>query len=462
MWSASTLNAHEVEYSPDGIFSERVPARTRIFDSRDIGRGEQFVQYSADLSGLSPSTQYMYRIVIDGDPVLSRIETRFTTSGPGPFRFLVLGDSGEASPPQFQLAQRLIRDRPSLLLHAGDIAYYEGGFHEFRANYFQRYQMMRSVPFFPTPGNHEYLTADAAPYRALHSFPAGNVPAADRGRYYSFDWSNVHFVSLDSNRPLERAAYGDGEMLRWLDDDLRNTRQFWRVVFFHHPPYAFGPNQTNTFSALARELIVPILERYGVQIVFSGHEHSYQRSLAIRKGVPSPDGTGVTYFTCGGGGGQLYPVFASSLLGAGASEYHYLRVDVGGTRMRVRAVGLDGEEIETHLLQPKPSFSNEGFGPSIWFKPWGTGAQVHIVGNALAPEEIYATSVSTFAEKIGILVTVNGRPIPLYYASSTEIYGYVPFPLEGSVTVRVTTANGFTEASVPVSQLAALSVPAQP
>ena len=280
----------------------------------------------------------------------------FLSHGRGPFNFLVLGDSGEPSSEQYLLAQQLSQERPAMVVHTGDIAYFEGSFQEFRVNYFERYPLMSAVPFFPAPGNHEYLTPEAVPYRAVHSVPSATVPEMDRGKYYSFDWSNVHFVSLDSNVSLDRAATGEGGMLKWLEEDLRTTSKFWRVAFFHHPPYGTGPTQTNLQSALVRDLVVPILERHGVQAVFSGHEHSYQRTLPIRERGSEHRRNGVTYFTTGGGGGGLYPVYPSALLAAGASriplpQSSRRRRSIEGKRRRIERM-----EIDSHFIEPKPAF----------------------------------------------------------------------------------------------------------
>src|SRR5581483_10806821 len=121
---------------------------------------------------------------------------------------------------------------------------------------------MSSVPFFPAPGNHDYETPNAIPYLTVHSVPTDGVPPIDRGRYYSFDWGNVHFVSLDGHQSLERAVVGTGSMLKWLQADLRSTQQFWKIVYFHYPPFAAGPNMNDPHSALVRQYIVPILETH--------------------------------------------------------------------------------------------------------------------------------------------------------------------------------------------------------
>jgi calcineurin-like phosphoesterase family protein len=453
MWSTPGLTRAAIEYSPDGIYFQRIAAESRIFGPSEVGRGDPFVQYTARLEGISPNTCFTYRILPGDGTVLTQEDMGFVSPGRGPFNFLVLGDSGEPSSEQYLLAQQLSQERPSMVVHTGDIAYYEGSFPEFRANYFERYPLMRNVPFFPTPGNHEYLTADAAPYRALHSVPVGNVPEADRGKYYSFDWSNVHFVSLDSNISLDRASTGEGGMLQWLEDDLRSTSKFWRVVFFHHPPYATGPTQTNLQSALVRDLVIPILERYGVQAVFSGHEHSYQRTVPMRNGVAGADGRGVTYFTSGGGGGGLYPVYPSALLATGASEYHYLRVHVGGGKLKINAVGLNGLDIDSYLIQPRPAFLVDNYGAMISLRASGFGSEIAIYGHSLALDETYAPLSGASFENMGTSVFVNGTQIPLYSATPKLIRGFVPFPVDGSASVRVTTTNGFTEASIPPARI---------
>jgi len=452
MWSTPGLTKAALEYSPDGIYFQRILAESRGFGV-DESRGDAFVQYRARIEGLLPNTRYVYRIVLGDGTVLTQDGMDFLSHGRGPFNFLVLGDSGEPSTEQYLLAQQLSQERPSMVVHTGDIAYYAGSFQEFRTNYFERYPLMHGVPFFPTPGNHEYLTPEAIPYRALHSVPSGTVPEADRGKYYSFDWSNVHFVSLDSNVSLDRASTGEGGMLQWLDDDLRSTTKFWKIVFFHHPPYGTGPTQTNLQSALARDLIVPILERHGVQAVFSGHEHSYQRTLPVRNGVASADGQGITYFTSGGGGGGLYPVYPSPLIAAGASEYHYLRVHVGGGRLKVNTVGLNGMELDSHLIQPKPAFLLDSYGAVIALKPSGFGSDISIYGNSLAMDEVSVPQGGVALENMTTNVFLNGTPLPLYFASPKLIRGYVPFPIDGSASVRVVTANGSTEASIPPARL---------
>ena len=456
MWATLDDGAGSVQYTADGINFGSVTAKSRLFSPLETGLTAAYYQYEANLTGLSPGTPYSYQCLVGGVPVSAGGESIFQTAGPGPFNFFVLGDSGVGDSSfgdkdhQFLIGRQMLLERPALVIHAGDVVYPQGTYETYGLNYFNYYYAsMASVPFFPTPGNHDYEVQNAVAYLAVHSVPTATVPAADRGRYYSFDWGNVHFVSLDSNLSLERAVNFDGPMLKWLDNDLRSTRQFWRVVYFHHPPYAAGPNQNDIHSLWIRQYAVPIFEANGVQVVLSGHEHSYQRSQSIRKSSIAAPNTATTYLVSGGGGAFLYPVFDSPFVATGRSMHHYLRVEVRGTRMTAHSIRFDGVEIDSVTLAPQPAFTDDPNTKPVSFQPGPTaGAVVRIVGRALASEEAYVCAEVLPTELSGTSVTISGRPISLLYVSGSQIYGQLPFTVSGNITVRVTTPNGFVEISV--------------
>jgi hypothetical protein len=358
LWTTVENRYAVVQYSTDRSFSTSVEADVQEYLAPYTGLNFRFYQYRAELGGLSPGTDYSYRVILDDRNLTPLDELHFRTPGPGPFRFLVFGDSGEDTAGQSSVARRMIEEDPALVLHTGDLVYPSCTFDQIDRNYFRYYRdLMRLVPFFPTPGNHEYESNNAATYLAVHAVPVDDVPVRGRGRYYSFDWGNVHFISLDSNASLVEAANGTGQMLQWLESDLQKTRQLWRVVYFHHPPYSTGLNQNDPLSALVRDRVVPILERYNVQLVINGHEHSYQRSKPIKGGVPVDSGAGTVYLTSGGGGASLYPTYSSPLNTVRWSAHHYLRADVEQTRITLRAIRDDGVEIDAVTLGASPSHS---------------------------------------------------------------------------------------------------------
>jgi uncharacterized protein (TIGR03437 family) len=473
MWATVESGAGVVQYSTDRSFSRSVTARTRVFLAQETGYSTAITQYEAELTGLLPNTEYSYRVLVDGQDLKPTEALRFRTSGPGPFAFLALGDTGQATLSQSHIADRMFLDLgslvpPNLVVHTGDIAYFSGTYKEFQTKHFDYYvSVMKRVPFFLTPGNHEYVTDHAAPFIALHSLPADTVPPAGRGRYYSFDWGNVHFVCLDGNEPLSRVEQGDRTMVDWLEKDLEQSRQFWRVVYWHQAPYATGENSRghDHQEELARQYLVPIMDRYDVPLVLNGHEHSYQRSYPIKGGVPlsacptSDKGpcllSGTQYITTGGGGADLYRIDPSPFVARSEEVHHYLRLDVQGSKLMVRAIGEDGLVFDSITLAPPPQIAGNGAVNAASFAPGlAPGALVSVFGRFLSQEEESARSLPLPQQMSDAQVTLNGQRLPLLFVSARQINLQLPFDVVGTATLRVITTNGFSEATVNVAPAA--------
>lgn len=427
----------------DATRTEFTPAETHL--------PYTYFLHTARLDSLSGDDTYSYSVIHDGVP-LSTSEPRFRTTPSNPNRFLVIGDSGSGSEEQRRLTTRMEAEGASLLVHTGDLVYPEGTHEGYQERYFAAYRkLMCSLPFFPTPGNHDYYADLAAPYRAVHSFPDSSVPAEDIGRYYSFDWGNIHFISLDTNLPLEEVAAGQTRMLDWLDQDLGATRQFWRIVFFHHPPYAFGPNSGDPLSALVRQWIVPILEKHRVPLVLAGHEHNYQRTKPLRGAQPAIDG--ITYVTSGGGGAMLYEVHADPRLAAGASLHHYLRVQASGSRIAIEAVSLAGDTIDKGEILPGPMLRDGEdaiLNAASNLPMLAPNTIASLYGWHYAPSTVSAPSTPLPSTLAGVRVFLNDVPLPLYLVSPQQINFQLPPDLtpSGPATLRVQSPNGSVERQI--------------
>jgi len=363
----------------------------------------------------------------------------------GSFRFLAFGDSGSREPEQLRLAAQMAREDAGLVLHTGDLAYPAGSAADLTSGYLNVYgEMMARTPFFAAPGNHDYATADAAPFLAVHEAPDSGVSGRDRGRYYCFNWGAAHFIALDSNRPLLEAVEEDGAMLAWLEEDLqKHVGAYWKIAFFHHPPYAGGPNQNHHLTKLARSHIAPILERHGVQLVLTSHEHSYQRSHPLRAGKPVEAGRGTVYVTSGGGGAMLYPVHPMEQVAVGLSVHHYLRLSVNAWRIKIEAVDIEQKVIDTIELAPPPEINDGGL--------------VSAAGDPgrLAPGSIvslYGRNLCAVSEEIR--VSVNGQAARVLFASAAQINAVLPLNLATDAVLRLETPNGSVESSVKLSATA--------
>jgi hypothetical protein len=254
-------------------------------------------EHSVTLSGLLAGARFHYAVgtssqILAGGDASHFFVTSPPASSTGPFRFWVLGDSGTAD-----ANARAVRDayfaftgsvHTDLWLMLGDNAYPDGTDAEYQAAVFSMYpEVLRKSVLWPTLGNHDGHTADSAsqtgPYYQIFTLPrsaeAGGL-ASGTEAYYSFDFANIHFVCLES---YETDRSTNGAMLQWLDEDLARTTKQWVIAFWHHPPYTKGSHNSDTEIELVqmRENALPILEGHGVDLVLTGHSHSYERSFLI-------------------------------------------------------------------------------------------------------------------------------------------------------------------------------------
>jgi uncharacterized protein (TIGR03437 family) len=425
---------------PDGEL-HLVPATVERFEPALTGLDHTYFQYRATATGLRRGARYGYEVLADGEPLASPLggPLEFATPGDGDFRFLHFADSGEGNAPQLELAAQMLGEAPQLVLANGDLAYDHATFASVEANYYGVYrELMARVPFFTTLGNHEYYALQGLPSLAGRAFPDAGA-GAEHGRYYSFDWGNAHFVALDTNEPLARAAAGASPMLRWLEEDLRRTRQFWRIAFFHHPGFATGKHMASAEAERVRNLLAPVLETHGVQLVLNGHEHTYQRSYELRGGDPVPPNSGGTvYVTSGGGGAQTHWFAPNHWVARSVAANHYLVVDVRPAAISVRARGLGPEsDIDGFELRPPPRLESVVNAASFTGEI-AAGSIASVFGYNLCPH-VFAGEAR---QAHGCSVRVNGDPLLLLYADARQINVQMPDGLTGEVALEVRTPNG--------------------
>ncbi|HEX5111544.1 MAG TPA: metallophosphoesterase, partial [Saprospiraceae bacterium] len=176
-----------------------------------------------------------------------------------------------------------------MMLFLGDNAYTDGLDTEYQSAIFQNMygEKLKNSISWSCLGNHDGHSANSntqsGPYYDIFTFPkqgeCGGV-ASGTEAYYSFDFGNVHFIVLDSYE-TNRAV--GGPMYNWVEDDLQATNAYWIVGFWHHPPYSKGSHDSDVATELKqmRENFLPLFEEYGVDLVLSGHSHSYERTFLL-------------------------------------------------------------------------------------------------------------------------------------------------------------------------------------
>jgi acid phosphatase type 7 len=312
---------------PDGT-----PVATAVAE-RDRSAPATPVQSFARFTGLEADHLYCYEMEDADGVVFGRTGFR-TAPEPGtakPVRFAVFGDSGNGSSDQQAVVKQISSFPFDLALVAGDFAYESGTRAEIDAHFFAMYpQLLRSVPFFPITGNHEYETEDAAPFREAFALPRNGGPGGEE-RWYSFDWGDVHFVALDTEQIGSLQA-------GWLERDLSRNKRRWTVAYGHRPPYSSGEHGSDSNF---RQTFSPILERHGVPLVLTGHDHHYERTKPVH---------GTTYVVTGGGGNGTYGVARSDFTAFSESVLHFVYVVIDGPRLSMHAIDAVGKEFDSAVI----------------------------------------------------------------------------------------------------------------
>lgn len=349
-------------------------------------------EHVAELADLTPSTEYWYEARCNDLRIDPDAQPSFVTPPPvgerAPLRAWIVGDSGIGAFAQWQVRDAAVSawglDVPDLFLHLGDMAYGDGTDSQFTNNFYGVYSaQLRSIPVFPTMGNHEGHTSvaddEAGPYYEGYVLPRGGElggVASGTEAYYSFDQANVHFIVLESHQSDRSPG---SAMLTWLAEDLAATDQEWIVSYWHHPPYTKGSHDSDVEIRHIdmRENALPILEAGGVDLVLGGHSHIYERSWLLQgayetpstsfgivdsgDGKPDGDGPYVLDEGLGADDGTLYVVAGHGGAGTSQDGVHPLMyfaepangsvlMDVVGNRMTLRNVRFDSEITDTVTL----------------------------------------------------------------------------------------------------------------
>jgi hypothetical protein len=257
------------------------------------------------VSGLLPDTRYYYSVGSTLQTFLGDTTTYFVTApGQGstrPVYVWATGDCGFAGTIQTNVRDKYLNymggRHTDLWLLLGDNAYTNGLDAEYQGNFFNIYKskLLRQTTVWPAPGNHEYANnaslqvSHAISYYDIFSLPAnaemGGVPSGTES-WYSFNYGNIHFVSLDSYGidTVYRMSDTLGPQATWLKNDLAANTQMWTIVYWHHPPYTMGSHNSDTETELVdiRQKLIPLLDRYNVDLVLGGHSHTYERSRLMR------------------------------------------------------------------------------------------------------------------------------------------------------------------------------------
>jgi predicted phosphodiesterase len=305
----------------------------------------KFHQYR--IEGLQPDTQYFYRtetVNKDGVKLTSPVSTFETApQHDSPIAFAIISDTQGNPEVSNKMAKFAWSQRPDFLVIPGDLTD-TGTVHDHWTKQFfpSMDVLIKRVPMYPVLGNHE---------RNAHwYYDYMNLPAPEY--YYTFHYGPAQFFMIDSNKKCGPGS----EQFLWLESELKKSTADWKMVVHHHPVYSSDENDYGDLWKTNRssrgdtnvQAMSKLYDQYGVDVVFNGHIHSYERTWQVRDGKVVQNG-GTQYFVTGGGGGPLEtagpsrPKFQNTV----KHGHHYSMVRINGNLFEFQAYDIDGRLFDS-------------------------------------------------------------------------------------------------------------------
>lgn len=382
--------------------------------------------YDAKLSELKPDASFEYKLSKNGEKVFSASGSGLKSENQKKYRFAVFGDCGAGTPGQRKIAYRCMKQGPDFVVMPGDLVYQRGTVGEYLRKFYPVFNsdeekieigapMMRKIPVIGVIGNHDVASVgavekcdlnrfpDAMGYFYLWSLPLNgpltgkstkNIPkfhglperieafkkaAGDSFpniANFSFDYGNSHWLVLDGNWYCK---WTTRELRSWVEKDLKESTATWKFVSFHQP--AFSCDDFHAKEQRMR-LLANIFQDNGVDVIFAGHAHNYQRTFPLRfkprlfEEVPkmNADGTvdgemildkrfdgaanvtprGIIHIVTGAGGAKLYDrskiaecLFIDKFV---AGLHSFTICDVKDDTLHVKQISEDGTVIDSFKL----------------------------------------------------------------------------------------------------------------
>jgi hypothetical protein len=265
--------------------------------------------------------------------------TLMLPDSPASVKFAVIGDSGRGTRPQREVADQMVRYRgqfefPFTIMLGDNL--YEGAAtpEDYRRKFEEPYKALldKGVEFYAVLGNHDdplqvnYERFNMKGRRYYSFSPPGNVLTGIA--------TSVEFFAIDS-------TYLDREQMAWLEEKLAGSTADWKICFLHHPMYTSG--RYRLASLAQRAALESMFVRHKVNVVFSGHEHIYQRSTLQ---------SGIQYFVSGGAGSLRSGdgVLATYIARTFSGDYHFMLVEIEGDDLHFQAISRTGRTVDAGTL----------------------------------------------------------------------------------------------------------------
>ena len=304
--------------------------------------------HEVELKNLAPATTYFVRVdsSLGGEKAVSEWSSFRTASLPGaPVKFAVVGDTQDQPAINRQIGDGMFAARPDFALIVGDLVGTGWLKSDWTDAFFGSMRPMLShVPLLPVLGNHE---RNARLYYDHFALPEPEY-------YYTYQTGDVQIWVVDTEHDVSPGSV----QYKWLEKELAASKAIWKIVAHHYPPYSSDLDDYGNAARgpilggdLSVRPLTKLYDKYGVDLCFSGHIHSYERTQPLRDGKFDPSGT--VYLVVGGGGGGLeqfaptHHTFSHTV----RTGHHYGMVWADRTRLEFRAYDIDRRLFDSFELR---------------------------------------------------------------------------------------------------------------
>ena len=292
-------------------------------------KGHDEVIHKATITGLHENTLYKYRV----DKGKKSFNGSFKTLAIKDtlLNFVIYGDTRSLWWRHKRVAKQIAKGKPDFVVCTGDLVSNGNKFKQWKKQFFTPASAyLNETIIWPVRGNHE---------RNGHYFH-NLFNIEDDTEYYSFDSGNLHIVVLD-----QYASKNDYDALyQWLESDLKKNTSLWTIITYHKPTFNIGGHG----SDWGRDKFLPLFEKYGVDVIVTGHSHLYERF----KPISITGAKAIIHIVSGGGGAPLYRAKASPLLegGIGKKSLHHLNFKISGHVLKMIATNSYGQTFDEMVL----------------------------------------------------------------------------------------------------------------
>ena len=304
-------------------------------------------RHTAVLRDLEPGTEYVYAVGSASEQDFTHLASfRTAPDGEAPFSFVYMGDVQNGLERWESLVQRAHRERPDAAFYvlAGDLVNRGNERHEWDRFFQSAHGVFDRKPLIPAAGNHEYQGGDPWLYLRMFTLPDNGPEGLERGKAYSFEYSNALFVVLDSNLPAETQT-------EWLEAQLTQTDATWKFVVYHHPAYSSSANRDNPD---VRTLWGELFDKYHVDMALQGHDHAYLRTYPMKGGEAMDTPDEGTIYIVSVAGSKFYDQGDHDYTEVGfmnTPTFQVLDIQVQGDRLLYRAYDQDGKLKDELIIE---------------------------------------------------------------------------------------------------------------